>query len=67
MGAVAAFTDGFDIHSLMWRMQVTQQRILEHYLQEVVARQTLNKMPEIARSRIRAASRLYLALLNPQT
>ena len=57
-GAVHAFR-GTSIESLMWRMRITSHATLAHYLQEVVARTSLKRLPEDSKARIRLFASFY--------
>jgi len=64
-GAVHHFRQGMPIQDLMWKMRVTSQSTLSHYLQEVVALTSLKKLPDLSKHRILLFSRMYqLALKN---
>ena len=59
-GAVDEFTHGScSIQDLLWRMRIKNQTTLEHYLQEVVARQIVTALPEGARHRVKQLQLFY--------
>ena len=62
-GCVAEFVDTSRIDSLMWRMRLQNTKTLEHYLQEVVARQIVAKLPQHSRDIIILAKQWYDPLL----
>ena len=66
-GAVHAFQSGLSIEGLLWRMRVTSQQTLAHYLQEVVASTSLRALSPLASDRVLAFSRLYPVVLNLRT
>ena len=62
-GCVAEFVDTGRIDSLMWRMRLQNTKTLEHYLQEVVARQIVAKLPQDSREIVIIAKQWYEPLL----
>eukprot|EP00438_Fugacium_kawagutii_P001726 Skav204117 [mRNA] locus=scaffold5190:190961:192067:- [translate_table: standard] len=52
-GAVAAHRRGVSVNDLMWKMRVTQQRTLFHYLQETAAVSLLPQLSEGTRYKIK--------------
>ena len=66
-GAVAEFRRNGDIAKLKWKMRVTDDRILGHYLQEVNAITSLASLPAGTRDRISAVAALYPRMLDKAT
>ena len=62
-GAVAAFNEGATIDTLCWRMRVTSQSTLAHYLQEVVAATSLSDLVPAGKVAVRTLSGVYTDLL----
>ena len=62
-GCVAEFVDTGRIDALMWRMRLQNTKTLEHYLQEVVARQIVAKLHPDSREIIILAKQWYEPLL----
>eukprot|EP00438_Fugacium_kawagutii_P021961 Skav208057 [mRNA] locus=scaffold1124:175499:180298:- [translate_table: standard] len=62
-GAIVAYQRGEPIQDIMWRMRVTNQRTLEHYLQEMAADAMMSRLPSQCKSKIRSAAALYPVLL----
>eukprot|EP00438_Fugacium_kawagutii_P014015 Skav204090 [mRNA] locus=scaffold3129:371114:378324:+ [translate_table: standard] len=62
-GAILAYQRGEPIQDIMWRMRVTNQRTLEHYLQEMAADAVLSRLPLTCKSKIRSAAALFQILL----
>ena len=58
-GAVDAFKKGVDIPTLCWRMRVTSQNTLAHYLQEVLASTSLSSLSPPAKLAVRSLSESY--------
>eukprot|EP00438_Fugacium_kawagutii_P023574 Skav201069 [mRNA] locus=scaffold963:3259:3858:+ [translate_table: standard] len=65
-GAIVAYQRGEAIQNLMWRMRVTSQRTLEHYLQEMAADTIMTKLPSDAKARIRSSALLFPQLIEHQ-
>eukprot|EP00438_Fugacium_kawagutii_P000176 Skav214254 [mRNA] locus=scaffold2045:416029:421014:- [translate_table: standard] len=62
-GAILAYQRGENIQDLMWRMRVTSQRTLEHYLQELAADTIMTKLPSDSKTRIRSAALIFPLLI----
>jgi hypothetical protein len=62
-GAVHAFGNGTNIPDLMWTMRVSSQSTLSHYLQEVVALNSLKKLSNESRERVRLFASFYKVAL----
>jgi len=66
-GAVWEFTRSSDVNLLLWRMRLSNATTLSHYLQEVVARQIVARLPEKTRDKISQIQKFYLPLLRSKT
>ncbi|CAE8698700.1 unnamed protein product [Polarella glacialis] len=61
-GAVRDFVINGDIANLMWKMRITSQSTLAHYLQEVVTEQSLRRLPDSSRDILKLLARIFPAL-----
>ena len=62
-GAIMAYQRGETISDIMWRMRVSSQPTLEHYLQEMAADSIMTRLPETCKHRIKSAAVLYSTLI----
>ena len=62
-GAVASYFAGAPIADIQWSMRLASQDTLRFYLQEVAAESSLSALSDVARQRVRAASKFYTFLL----
>ena len=58
-----AYQRGETISDIMWRMRVSSQPTLEHYLQEMAADSIMTRLPETCKHRIKSAAVLYSTLI----
>ena len=58
-GAVRLYMSDVAISTIMWRMRLSAQRSLEHYLQEVAATQSLSAVSCVGRSNLITAAKYY--------
>ena len=58
-GAIFAHGQGLPIPDLLWRMRLTHQTTLAHYLQEVAASSIIPSLPSEVRENIKAAADLF--------
>ena len=62
-GCILAYQQGEDISNLMWRMRVSNQSTLEHYLQEMAADSVMNRLPEMSTCKVKTAALLFPLLM----
>lgn len=62
-GAILAYQRGEHIQDIMWRMRVSTQSTLEHYLQEMAADSIMTRLPENSKHRIRSAALIFPLLI----
>ena len=66
-GAVSAYTSDVPIETIRWRMRISNNRTLGHYLQEVTAASSLSSLAPKSREAVSLFSKLYLMLCLPET
>eukprot|EP00438_Fugacium_kawagutii_P035715 Skav234674 [mRNA] locus=scaffold1131:475680:480491:- [translate_table: standard] len=62
-GAILAYQRGEHITDIMWRMRISTQSTLEHYLQEMAADSIMTRLPENSKHRIRSAALIFPMLV----
>eukprot|EP00438_Fugacium_kawagutii_P028528 Skav222525 [mRNA] locus=scaffold2875:50542:57914:+ [translate_table: standard] len=62
-GAIVAYQRGEPIQDIMWRMRVSSQTTLEHYLQEMAADSFMTRLPTVCKDKIRTAALLFPFLM----